>query len=113
MRIGKLEDTTGPTERTGMTVINKELLVEFKQKHADAGNSIDNWVAHVESTIWRTSQDIKKIFRSASLLAKNVVIFNIKGNNYRLETKVTYNTAIVKVTWVGTHSEYDKRNKKR
>ena len=105
-----MEDSIEPT---GMTVINKELLKEFKQKHADAIGWIDKWVAFAESTVWRTPQDIKDVYSSASFLRHNSVIFNVKGNNYRLEVKVAYNTAIVKAIWAGTHPEYDKRNKTR
>ena len=96
-----------------MTVTNKELLDKFKQKHADASDWVDKWVALAEGTVWKTSQDIKNTYANASFLGGNIVIFNVKGNNYRLEIKVAYKTKVVKAIWAGTHSEYDKRNKKR
>ena len=100
-------------ESTGMTVVNKELLEEFKRKYTDASDWIDTWVAFTEGSVWKTPQDIKDRYSSASFLASNIVIFNVKGNNYRLEVKVAYNTAIVKAIWAGAHPEYEKRNKKR
>jgi len=47
---------------------------------------------------------------SASFLAERIVIFNVKGNRYRLEVQVAYNSGLVIVRWAGTHAEYMKRN---
>ena len=96
-----------------MILLGKQLLQEFKDNYDDACDWIDNWVADVEGSIWTAPQDIKNKYSSASFLHGNVVIFNVKGNNYRLEVKVAYQTAIVQAVWAGTHTEYDKRNKKR
>jgi len=49
---------------------------------------------------------------SASFVADTIVIFNIKGNDYRLEASVAYRTGVVVVNWIGTHAEYDARNSK-
>jgi mRNA interferase HigB len=54
-------------------------------------------------------QDIKNRYRSADFLADNRVIFNIKGNHYRLVVRVKYQNGIAVIEWVGTHSEYDKQ----
>lgn len=94
-----------------MTVLDKQILVQFKQRYTDVTDWVDNCVVDVEGSIWRTPQDIKMKYRSASFLHKNTVIFNVKGNHYRLETKVAYQTAVVKVIWAGTHQDYDKRTK--
>ena len=52
-------------------------------------------------------------YASASLLSGNTVIFNVKGNEYRLEVTVAYKSSIVVIRWVGTHREYDERNRHR
>ncbi len=57
---------------------------------------------------WRTPQDILDHYRSADILPGNRVVFNIKGNQYRLVVKIHYNTGIVYIRFVGTHAEYDK-----
>jgi mRNA interferase HigB len=67
------------------------------------------WVAEVTNAKWKTSQDIKNRYRSADFLKNNRVIFNVKGNSYRLVAKITYQTAVVLVEWIGTHAEYDKK----
>lgn len=100
-------------EATGMKILRKSLLNEFKTKHTDAIGWIDNWVSDVEGSVWENPQHIKKKYPSASILPGNVLIFNVKGNSYRLEVKVAYKTGNVFVAWAGTHSDYDKRNKKR
>jgi len=57
-----------------------------------------------------TPKYIKNNYRTASFLENNRVIFNIKGNEYRLVVKVRYENEIVYIEWIGTHQEYDKKN---
>ena len=57
---------------------------------------------------WKTPDDIKKVYSSASFLEDNRVVFNIKGNDYRLIVHIDYLRKIVRVKFIGTHSEYDK-----
>jgi len=93
-----------------MRIIGRDKLDEFCASHADARNWIENWIFDVEAARWQTSMVIKNHYASASFLSSNIVIFNVKGNHYRLETKITYNTGIVVVQWIGTHAEYSKRH---
>ena len=92
-----------------MKLAGREILEAFTAKHADARGSIASWVAEVESAHWSTSHDVKDRYASASILPENTVIFNIKGNTYRLETQIAYKTSVVMVRWAGTHAEYSKR----
>jgi mRNA interferase HigB len=62
---------------------------------------------------WTTPQDIRRRYASASFLPQGVVIFNVKGNAYRLEATVAYRSGVVVIDWIGTHREYDERNKRR
>lgn len=100
-------------QNASMTLIGKGVLEAFTNKYTDAKSWIENWIADVEGSAWRIPQDIKKKYSSASFLANNVVIFNVKGNNYRLETQISYKISIVTALWAGTHKEYDKRNNER
>lgn len=95
-----------------MKLIGKKILDDFKSDHADVRTWINNWVSDVESAKWDNTQDIKNKYSSASFLANCVVIFNVKGNSYRLETIIAYAVKVVTVVWIGTHAEYDKRIKK-
>lgn len=96
-----------------MKIVGRGKLEEFCGKHSDAQKWIESWLADAEKAVWPTPHDIKARYASVSFLGNNLVIFNVKGNDYRLETIVAYKTAAIVVQWVGTHAEYDKRNKQR
>lgn len=93
-----------------MRIVGRDKLDEFAGAHADARSWIENWLAVTEAAQWRTPQEIKALHSSASFLPERLVIFNVKGNHYRLEVQVAYNTGLVIVRWAGTHAEYTKRN---
>jgi mRNA interferase HigB len=90
-----------------MKVVGLGRLDDFKQKHRDATSQLDAWVREATNAKWRTPQDIKARYAHASILPGNRVVFNIKGNRYRLDTKVNYATQVVLVVRVGTHADYD------
>jgi mRNA interferase HigB len=92
-----------------MRLVGKQQLDDFERQHADVRSPLAAWVLEVEETEWSSSSDIKARFPSASFLSENRVIFNIKGNKYRLEVKVSYAVKVVLVIWIGTHGEYSKR----
>jgi mRNA interferase HigB len=96
-----------------MKLVGRNRLDEFCAKHPDAREWIENWVADVEAAEWLTPHQLKAMYPSASLLGGGSTVFNVRGNNYRLEVTVAYRTSTVVVLWVGTHAEYDERNKKR
>lgn len=77
-------------------------------KHADAKGPIESWHQEVQNAEWKSPDEIKKRYGSASFLKGNAVIFNIKGNKYRLVVKVAYNSQTILIVWAGTHAEYDK-----
>lgn len=91
-----------------MKVLGRDKLVKFYKKHANAKSALEAWFAEAEKAAWKTPQDIKNRYGSADFLADNKVIFNIKGNHYRLVVKVRYQNGIAVVEWVGTHAQYDK-----
>jgi mRNA interferase HigB len=96
-----------------MRIVGRETLDRFCSKHADARKQIASWLAEAASSTWSTPQSIKDRYPAASILEGNTVIFNVKGNDYRLEVLVAYKTGVVSIKWIGTHSEYDQRNTKR
>ena len=90
-----------------MRVVGKKILNEFKRRHADARSHVDAWISEAEEAEWESPRDIKEKYVTASFLADNRVIFNLKGNSYRLDVKVSYVTKVVFVKRIGTHREYD------
>jgi len=91
-----------------MRVISRKALRAFWERHPDARQALQAWYADVKRAKWRTPGDIKRIYRNASFVADDRVVFNIKGNRYRLIVAVQYQFGIVYIRFVGTHSEYDK-----
>lgn len=96
-----------------MKIIGRDLLDVFCSKHADARSWIEAWLLEVSGMSWATPRDIRDRYATASFLAGNQVVFNVRGNNYRLEVHVAYRNGIVTVQWIGTHREYDERNRRR
>lgn len=92
-----------------MKVTGRNLLTDFSAKHANVKSALEAWFSEAQRADWKTPQDIKNRYRSADILSDNRVIFNIKGNRYRLVVKVRYQNGIVRIEWVGTHAEYDKQ----
>lgn len=91
-----------------MRVISRTALRNFWQKHPDAEQPLRTWYADVKHSTWKKPSDIKLSYRSASFLQNNRVIFNIKGNNYRIVVVVQYKHGVVYIRFVGTHAEYDR-----
>ena len=91
-----------------MIVHGREIIVEFFKKHADSKGPLKAWLQETCDSIWTSPQNVKERYDKASILQRNVVVFDIKGNTYRLVVKIAYNTRIVLIVWVGTHPEYDK-----
>ncbi len=91
-----------------MRIISLKRLREFWEAHADAEQSLKAWYKEACESDWRKPNDIKKRYPSADPIPGNRVVFNIKGNTYRLVVKIHYNTGIVYIRFAGTHPEYDK-----
>jgi mRNA interferase HigB len=91
-----------------MRIIARKTLREFWETHPDAQQALKAWYHDVKRATWKTPGDIKSIYRSASFVGHNRVVFNIKGNKYRLVVAVAYKHGIVYIRFVGTHQEYDK-----
>lgn len=94
----------------GMNVISRKTIDQFTRKHADAKGPLLAWYRETIHASWDGPADIKDRYPSVSFLSNNIVIFNIKGNRYRLAVQVAYNTKIVMIRWIGTHAEYDKQS---
>ena len=93
-----------------MRIISRSALREFWAKYPNAEGSLQAWYANVKRAKWRTPSDVKANYRNASFIENNRVVFNIKGNSYRLVTAINYQYGIVYVRFVGTHQAYDRIN---
>ena len=92
-----------------MRVFNRSTLVEFWTKHPDAEGPLRLWFSMVEKASWCGPADVHAAFGSADFLANNRVVFNIKGNSYRLVAQLKYGPLfLVFIRFIGTHAEYDR-----
>ncbi len=90
-----------------MRIISRKALREFWEMHPDARQPLQAWYADVRHADWKSPTDVKNVYQTASIVAGNRVVFNIKGNRYRVVVAVQYPHGIVYVRFVGTHQEYD------
>ena len=91
-----------------MHVIALRTLREFWTRHPPAEAPLRGWYAEASRADWRTPADIKSAHHTASFLANNRVVFNIKGNDYRLVVAVRYTSGILFIRFIGTHAQYDR-----
>jgi mRNA interferase HigB len=93
-----------------MRIVAKRHLLAFCERHSAARQSVLAWHEEAARSVWRSPQDIKDRYASASVVGKNRVVFNLKGNDYRLIIAIAYRLGVVYVTFIGTHREYDRVN---
>lgn len=91
-----------------MRVIAKKTLVLFYTTHKDAQTALEEWYKKTTNAQWDNFSDLRKSFGSADLVGNNRVVFNIKGNKYRLVVLVLFKIKMAYIRFVGTHSEYDR-----
>ena len=90
-----------------MHLVSLPPLLSFIATHSDARQSVLAWCDEVKKARWRQPADIKTQYAHASILKNRRVVFNLKGNDYRLIVAVAYNNGFVFVKFIGTHAEYD------
>jgi mRNA interferase HigB len=93
-----------------MHVVAHSTLVEFYSDpdHRDAKGSLEAWYDVARQARWASPADVKEAFRNASIVGNNRVVFNIKGNDYRLVVAIAYRMQWVYVKFAGTHAQYDR-----
>jgi mRNA interferase HigB len=90
-----------------MKIVAVKFLRDYWEKHPDAEHPLKSWVDEARKATWSQPSEIKEQYRSASILKNRRVVFNIKGNGYRLVVSVAYHYLAVYVKFIGTHKEYD------
>lgn len=90
-----------------MRIIAIKNLRDFWERHPDAKPSLEAWLDEVKNAQWFSSHDIKAKYRHASVIGDKRVVFNIKGNDYRLIVAVAYKFGAICIKFIGTHAQYD------
>jgi mRNA interferase HigB len=91
-----------------MKLVGAEILVKFMRQHAATKAWLSTWSHEVQAVSWSCPQDVKDRYASASFVGDDRIIFNVKGNSYRLEVRVNFALGIVRVIRCATHAEYDR-----
>jgi mRNA interferase HigB len=91
-----------------MRIIARPKIISFYERFADSKSSLESWYHEAKHSNWKSPDDVKKMYRNASIVGNNRVIFNICGNKYRLVVKIEYELSIIFIRFIGTHKEYDK-----
>jgi mRNA interferase HigB len=97
-----------------MRIIARRTLREFVESrtghkdHAALKAALDAWFDEVRKAKWTSTADVKRLYATASIVTADRIVFNIKGNDYRLVVAVDFDKGIVWIKWIGTHKDYDK-----
>jgi mRNA interferase HigB len=93
-----------------MRIVAKRTLREFWEQFPETEEPLLAWYREVEKEDWDGPAKVKEKYRSASIIKGSRVVFNIKGNDYRLVVKINYSYRMIYIRFVGTHAEYDEIN---
>jgi mRNA interferase HigB len=98
-----------------MRIIKEKTLIEYCRlnKYQQAWEPLKAWLYEVKYSSWENANDLKAKYGNASIISSKRVVFNIKGNDYRLIVDIEYKLRIVFEVWFGTHEEYDKIDVKK
>lgn len=97
-----------------MRIIARRTLRQFVDSRAGHKDqpalkaALDAWFDEVRKASWASTADVKRLYASASIVSADRIVFNIKGNDYRLVVAVDFEKAIVWIKWLGTHRDYDR-----
>jgi mRNA interferase HigB len=93
-----------------MRIIAFRALREFfeKPEYADSEVSLRAWYHDAKTAEWKSSNDLKQQYKNASIVGEGRVVFNIKGNTYRLVVAIDYDFQVIFIRFIGTHKQYDK-----
>jgi mRNA interferase HigB len=95
-----------------MHLIAKRTLIHFYEQYPTAKQQLLAWAAFVEKAEWKKPGDVVEALPKTDVINSKRVIFNIKGNDYRLIADIEYRFRKVFIVWIGTHAQYDKINAK-
>ncbi len=95
-----------------MRIIARKRLKDFWEQsgHGDAQIPMREWFTEVRKANWKTSNEVRRTFGSASIIANKRVVFNIRGNQFRIVTAIDYKRQIAYIRFIGTHEQYDRIN---
>jgi len=89
-------------------IFAKSPLREFWEKYPESEQYLKTWFDTVKSSDWRNPNEVKQTYANASIMKDSRIVFNIKGNSFRLVAKFNFEKQWVFIRFIGTHEQYDK-----
>ncbi len=89
-------------------IFAKSTLRIYWDTHPDVEQYLNTWYDTAMNLSWKSPNDVKQTYAHASILKDNRIVFNIKGNSYRLVAKFNFEKQWIFIRFIGTHQEYDK-----
>lgn len=91
-----------------MVVISYRTIREFVDSNPDSEDSLNNWYTTMDKADFANFNELRKMFGSIDAVGRDLYVFNIRGNHYRLIVRIIFRVGTVYIKFVGTHKEYDK-----
>jgi len=91
-----------------MRIFTEQRLREYCEEHPESRVAVQYWVFRVKHAEWKCFADVRRTFATADCVGNQRIVFDIKGNDFRLVAVVRYTIGYVYVRFIGTHDEYDK-----
>lgn len=91
-----------------MNVISRKTLVKFYEVHPDARDPLETWYRICRKAEWTSFNEVRRTYPSADVIGDDRVVFNIRGNTYRLIARFSFRYKAIQIKWIGTHAEYDR-----
>lgn len=91
-----------------MNVLKRQAIIDFSNRHADARVPLQTWFSVCRKAEWQSYHELQCDFPEAFPVGDNRVVFDIKGNKYRIVARVLFSFKQLQIKWIGTHREYDR-----
>jgi mRNA interferase HigB len=88
-------------------IITRKTLLTYCLLYPKASNALREWYAELVKCNFQNFNELKEIYKNASIVGDDRVVFNIMGNKYRLVVRMVFDYKVIQIKWFGTHSEYD------
>lgn len=89
-------------------IITRKALLAYCLQYPQAANALMEWYHELLEADFKNFQDLKAVYRNASIVGDDRVVFNIMGNHFRLVVRIVFTYKAIQIKWFGTHAEYDK-----
>jgi mRNA interferase HigB len=91
-----------------MHVYRTDIVHKCRKKHAEVRDQLEAWLEDAQRAKWQNPLHVRESYANARPISDDRIVFDIKGNKYRLVVKVNYQAGIAQIRWAGTHAEYDR-----